>query len=252
MDFDLIVRKLGRDLESVNVYPLGDLHLGSQEFDVEMFNKWLRIVEEDENGLVVIAGDMLDNGLKDSKTDSYGQAIRIREQKKILAFKLKPIAEKILVAVQGNHEFRSSYLVDDCPMYDALAKIDAEDSYRENFGFAKISLGNKNSERQFTYTIAVAHGKSKTKAEKFAYAIDGMDIFITGHIHQPASTFPAKIVIDPYNDKVTMRGFKHVTVPSFQDFGGYALRDMYMPQDGKVIPIITLSGLEKEVKISWI
>lgn len=252
MDFDLIVKKFGVDVETVNVYPLGDLHIGSTEFNLDNWNRWSKAVQADPNGVVILVGDMMDNGLKNSKTNSYAQTLQPFQQKKLLVELLEPISDKIVLSLQGNHEYRSVYLTDDCPLYDALARLWIEDTYRENFGFLKISLGKKNAERQFTYTLAVAHGKSKNKNEKFAYAIDGMDVFITGHTHQPASSFPAKIVIDPYNEVVKMRGYKHVSVPSFQNFGGYALRDMYMPQDGTVFPVITLNGTKKEVIVKWI
>jgi len=154
---------------------------------------------------------------------------------------------------RGNHEYRSIDEVDDCPLYDVMAKFDLEDIYRENMAFMKISLGEKSIDRQYTYTVVLGHGVSKNKTEMFGYSVDGMDVFITGHTHQPASTFPAKIVIDPHNNKVSLVEYTHVTVPSFQMLGGYALKGMYLPQSYSKIPVIELGGENKKgVSVHWI
>ncbi len=250
-DFDLIVHKFGREIEQLNIYPLGDVHVGSAQFNEKLFDKWLKAVQDDENGYVVIIGDLIDNGLKESKTNSYRSAMTPIEEERYLSNKLKPIKDRILGAVTGNHENRSLTMVDDCPLYDVLSKLDLEHLYRENMSFLKLSVGEKNKTRQWTYTFALAHGGSDTKTKKFSYSIDGMDVFVTGHTHQPTSFFPAKIVIDPYNDKVRLVGYTHVIVPSFQDYGGYALKGMYMPQDNSKFPVVHLSGLEKEVTLEW-
>lgn len=252
-DFEMVVHKLDKDIDSINIYPLGDLHIGSENFDERAWQKWKQVVLNDVSGYIVIVGDMVDNGLKNSKTNSYGAALRPREQKEWLKRELEPLKDKILGACRGNHEERSVNDTDDCPLYDVMAKLDLEDLYRENMAFVKVSLGYKNKERQYSYNLVLAHGGSKSKVDKFGYAIDGMDAFITGHTHSPASDFPAKIVIDPRNETVGMSSFVHITVPSFQKAGGYTLRALYAPQqDANRIPILTLKGYEKGTVLTWI
>lgn len=250
-DFELIIHRLGRDLPWINVYPLGDVHIGSQDFDLEQWNRWKEMVMSDPYGYVVLVGDLVDNGLRNSKTNPYEATMRPREQKEWLKDQLRPLKNRILGGVQGNHEIRSVNESDDCPMYDVMAKLDLEDLYRENMAFIKVSLGEKNKERQFAYTLVLGHGASKGRVEKFSYSIDGMDALITGHTHQGSSNFYSKIVIDPHNEKVRVDGYTHLVVPSFAKMGGYALRAMYSPQDHRKIPILSLSGKTKEVTILW-
>lgn len=252
-DFDLIVHKLPTEMSYVNVYPIGDVHIGSDHFNEKAFFGWKKAVEADPNGVVVIVGDLMDNGLKNSKTNSYEQLMRPRDQKQWLKTQFQSLADagKIIGACTGNHEYRSSQLTDECPLYDIMAKLDIEHLYRENMAFIKVAVGEKNKERQFSYNLVLAHGNSRGKTETFGYAIDGMDVFVTGHTHQPTSRFPAKIVIDSRNENVYMSGFCHVNVPSFQEFGGYALKGMYMPQDSKY-PVIRLNGERKEVNVLWV
>lgn len=251
-DLELIVHSLDRSLKEVHLYPLGDLHLDSELFDLSLWEKWKLQVINDPLGYVGFVGDIFDNTLKNSKGNSYANIGRTRDSKRWFANEMLPLKDRILGGTDGNHEYRSVYASDDSPLYDVMCKLDLEDYYRENMAFIKISLGEKNAERQFTYVVVLAHGGFERKTNTFSYAIDGMDVFITGHDHKPKNNFPAKIKIDPHNNKVTTVGLIHATVPSFQRTGGYALKGMYMPQDNDRIPMITLDGTKKYTSITWI
>ena len=60
-DFVLMNYKF-EDKPHLNIYPLGDVHIGSKEFDLELFKKWIEVVTNDPNGAVVIIGDMMNMG----------------------------------------------------------------------------------------------------------------------------------------------------------------------------------------------
>lgn len=79
-DLELIVHKLGEDVKGINIYPLGDLHIGSQDFSMTYWKKWIETVQADPNGKVVIIGDLVDNGLKNSKTLPYDAVMRPRTE----------------------------------------------------------------------------------------------------------------------------------------------------------------------------
>ena len=251
-DYDMIVHKLGTEVTGINIYPIGDLHIGSQTFNVEIFDRWIKRVAEDPNGYVVIVGDMVDNGLKNSKTNSYEATMRPRDQKQWLKDRFKPIAGKILGGVQGNHEVRSVNDSDDCPMYDVFSKLDIEDLYRENIAFLKVNLGFRNKTRQHSYGLVLSHGGAKARVDKFVPTIDGLDVFISGHTHGAGCAFPSKIVMDMKNECVRLVDYVQVVVPSFATFGGYAVKGLYTPQGSNKFPVIQLSGEKKEVRLLWI
>jgi len=235
----------------LNFYPVGDLHPESEQFNERLWYTWKKTVMEDEFGYWGYIGDMFDNALKKSKTNSYEQRMRPRDAKIWLTKELGDIRDKCFGGCDGNHEYRSVYECDDSPLYDVMSKLDLEDYHRPNACFMKIAVGEKSKDRQFAYTFVLQHGKSRGKVVNYSYAIDGMDVMITGHTHGAESGFPAKIVIDPYNEMVRQVPFKRVIVPSMLDFGGYAMRDMYMPQDNTIIPVVTLLGDKKKVEVSW-
>lgn len=241
------------DVNTINLYPLGDLHIGSPLHNPDAFQKWYEDVQSDPNGFVVLVGDLMDIGIKSSKSSVYNQTTTVKEQKKELVNLLEPISHKILGCVTGNHEERITKEIGDCPTYDVLSKLDLEDLYRPNLGFIKLAFGSRKkcpSQKQ-VYTIGLHHGASKSKVDKFKYAIDGLDVMITGHTHTPSVDFPSKIVLDTRNECIKMVDFVNLVVPSFTTYGDYVERAMYMPNSGTKYPVIQLSGSEKEVKVLW-
>jgi len=246
-DFDMIVHKFNKDIK---IKPLSDLHCGSQGF---MSKEWAKFKEEllnDKDMYVIIAGDMLDNTLKSSVGNSYENTMRPSEQKKWLSQELKDIKDRILCVVPGNHERRSEKDADDNPLYDICCLLDIEDLYRPNMAFVKIQLGERNSNRQ-TYTFCVSHGASKNKVDKFSYAIDGLDLLVTGHTHKASNDFPAKIVVDSKNNKVSIKPYKTIVATSWQGYMGYPVREMMLPSSF-VAQEIKLYVKEKIVEVkSW-
>ncbi len=253
-DFDMLIYKFNNNIK---IKPLSDLHIGSQGF---MSKEWLQFKEEilqDENTYIVIAGDMMDNALKSSVSNVYEQTMRPADQKKWLSNELKDIKDRILCIVSGNHERRSEKDSDDNPLYDVCCKLDIEDRYRSNMAFIKIQLGERNSKRQ-TYVLGITHGSGGgstgnaiNRNEKFAYAIDGLDLLITGHTHKPANSFPAKILVDSKNNKVSIKPFKTIIASSWQAYAGYPLREMMNPS-AFVKQTITLHLNEKIIETNVI
>jgi len=251
-EFDLIVRRYDKDTPYLNLYPLGDLHVGAREFDHDKWKRWKKMVMDDKHSAIVCIGDLIENGNKRSVgAGVYDQTMSPSEQKRWLMKELLPMKDKILCAVQGNHEDRTKKDSDNCAMYDVMLLLGLEHLYRETSGFVKVGLGEKQHDRQWTYTFALFHGASKFKTRVMGYAIDGIDALITGHIHQGESYFPAKIVVDSKNETVTMRGFTRMVTTPFLKFGGYGAKAMYEPADHTKIPILSLSGKKKEVVVIW-
>lgn len=251
-DFEMIKANFGRDVDYVNVYGIADLHIGSQNVDLKSWERWKNMVMADDNGVVVLVGDMGDFSLKNSIGNSYDATMSPAKQKEWLKNELEPMKDKIIGGIKGNHEYRVDYAVGECPLYDVMCKLDIEDRYRPNMGFVKIKLGSKSKDRQFAYSLVLAHGQSRKKTSDFGYVIDGVDVFFTGHTHCPSDEFQSKIVFDTHNEFVSMRDFTHITLPSFQSLGGYALKGLYLPQSSRKFPIVRLSGVEKDIQVMWV
>ena len=248
-DFVLIQSKF-EELEYLNIYPLGDVHIGSKECDIELFKKWVEMVKNDPNGVAVIVGDMMNMGLKNSKSNIYEELLSPMEQKEVCYELLLPIADKIVAGCPGNHEYRSVREVGTNPMYDVFCRLRIEDRYRENVCFLKLTVG-KQGKNPNTYGVVLTHGSSKNKDEKWTYSVDGCDCFINGHTHEANHKPMGKIRMDLTHNKVKTVGYHNIVVVPFQRYGGYAIRGKYMPNHLGQFQCVTFDGTSKRVGYTY-
>lgn len=264
-DFELIQHSFmgGHD---ITIIPIYDVHLGSQECMEQEFIKFIQTVKDTPNVYLVLGGDLIDNGTRSGVTNVFRATMSPSQQKKEMANILKPVADRILCFVPGNHERRSGKDADDDPVYDIAAKLDLEHLYRENIAFIKIQMGQTersigasrvDGDKRPTYTIVVSHGAgggiltgaTVNRGERFGYVIDGMDALIMGHSHKPFTTQPGKIQIDTRNNKVSVKPFKVISATSWLSWGGYAAQKMLLPTT-HCLHTLTLKGDHKEIIIT--
>ena len=238
------------DSTHLNIYPLGDVHIGSKEFDRELFNQWIEMVKADPNGAVVIIGDIMNMGLRNSKSNVYEENLSPMEQKELCYELLEPIADKIIAGCSGNHEYRAVKEVGMNPLYDVFCRLRIEDRYRENACFIKLTVG-KQGKNPNTYGVVLTHGSTKTKDEKWTYGVDGCDCFISGHTHEAIHKPLGKIRMDLSHNKVKTVDYQHIVVLPFQRYGGYAIRGKYMPNHLGQFQCITFDGSTKKVGYSY-
>lgn len=244
-DFTLI-RCQYDDYPHLNIYPLGDVHIGSKEFDEELFLTWRENVLNDLYGVVVIIGDMMNMGLRNSRSNVYEEILSPMAQKEYCYDLLKPISDKIIGGCSGNHEYRAVKEVGMNPLYDVFCRLCIEDRYRENACFLKVTVGKQGSNPN-TYGVVLTHGSTKTKDEKWTYGVDGCDCFISGHTHLGTHQPLGKIRMDLTHNKVKTVGYHHIVVTPFQSYGGYAIRGKYMPNHLGQFQRITFDGTTKRV-----
>jgi predicted MPP superfamily phosphohydrolase len=263
-DFELIKHDL-RGGHDVTIIPISDVHLGAAECMEKEFMEFVRMVADKPNVYLTLGGDLLNNATKSSVSNIYDEVYRPSEAKRMMAKLLEPVKDRILCAVGGNHERRSSKDVDDDITYDIMTKLDIENLYRENIAFVKIQMGrpttsgghrNKGAYRP-TYCIAVTHGSGGgvltgagvNRNERFGYAIDGVDALIVGHTHKPYTTQPGKISVDLKNDRVSVKPFRVISSTSWLSFGGYAAQKMLLPST-HCLQTLVLRGDKKEIIVT--
>lgn len=249
----------------ITVIPVSDVHLGADEQMEREWMEFLEMVKNTPNTYITLGGDLLNNGLKNSLTNVYRERYMPNEAKRMMAKMLEPVRDRILCAVSGNHERRTSKEVDCDLTYDIMSKLDLEHLYRENIAFVKIQMGvterdngtKTDSVKRPTYRLVVTHGAgggvltggSVNRNERFGYVIDGMDALIVGHTHKPFTSQPGKIVFDAQNNKVSIKPFKVITSTSWLQWGGYAAQKMLLPST-HCLHTLHLSGDHKEIVVT--
>lgn len=249
----------------ITIVPISDVHLGSPECREQEFIAFINKVKDTPNVYLILGGDLIDNGTRSSVTNPFRATMPPSQQKKEMANILSEVRDRILCFVPGNHERRSGKDADDDPVYDIAAKLDLEHLYRENIAFVKIQMGIKEHESgavtngsfRPTYMFVVTHGAgggiltggAVNRGERFGYVIDGMDALIVGHTHKPFTTQPGKILIDPRNNKVSIKPFKVISSTSWLNYGGYAAAGMLLPAT-HCLHMLTLRGDKKEIIVT--
>jgi len=257
----MIIRNVPLD-EDVHIRILSDLHVGSKQFNEKAYDLWRQSIRPKD--LIVIVGDLMDNGLK-SSYGSYEQTMMPNAQREYIYQTLKQFAGtgQILCCVSGNHESRTSRETDEFPLYSVLCRMKEEDKYRRGGCFVKLRFGGsedrkkRNGRYRPTYNIAVLHGNaggmyvssSGAKAERFAMGISNCDLLISGHTHRPL-TFPLSHIAFPDNKNATMvkKQMAVVIASSYLNYGGYALEKM-LPSTAMCSQEIILSARGKHIQV---
>lgn len=238
----------------ISIFPISDVHYGAVNHLEREWDEFCRMVLNSPDTYLVLGGDLINNNLKTSPGSVFEDPVRPQEQKKRMTEMLMPLRDRILCACGGNHEARSKDADVDLTR-DIMCKLDIEDRYRENAVFMKVSIGERKRSGSpvQSYTFAVTHGTSLNNCERFGNAIDGLDVLVVGHTHKGVVSRPSKLVIDRRNSVVTMRDYTIVSMVSWLNYGGYALRKMLPPAQVAHPQKINLIATEnqKKLEVVW-
>jgi predicted phosphodiesterase len=234
----VIIRQYPRETEYLTLYPVSDVHWGAAECMEREFRSYLKKIEGDPNAAVLLAGDLLNNGVKSSKTDVYKEKYPPDIQKEMMIDLLMPIRNKIVAGVSGNHEYRT--VKESCQdvMKDVFMGLQIKDCYSPDAAFVKISLGEKiKNKKQATYMIYLSHGSGGgsmlgagvSRQDNYQFTIEGVDISVTGHTHRPTKTPSARLMFDSRNNNVIKSNTLIFVCTSWLDYAGYPERAQMRP-----------------------
>ena len=252
-----------KDRDMIKIFPVGDVHLGSVQCNEFAWRQFVQTVADDPDAYIVLLGDLIDNGTRNSVASPFEQSMSPLEQKKAMSRYLEPLKDKILAMTTGNHEARSSKESDVDLTEDIAIKLDLEDRYRKEICFVKITLGERSDHRpQQTYNLVVTHGagggaltgSGVNKSERFSSVIEGVDVFISGHTHKPVVTKPRRLVIDTRVNSVLERDTVILTASSWLSYGGYAAAKMLTPSSSCNPQCLTLYGKadkKRQMTVTW-
>lgn len=255
--------------DTISILPISDVHYGAVEHNRKKWEKFLESVLERENVYLVLHGDLINNATRSSVSDIFTETCRPSDQKRKMAEYLYPVKDRILCAVEGNHEFRSGKDVDDDPMEDIMARLGLCDLYSPIDIFLKVGIGYRNKEigpagrTEHVYTFMVMHGAgggattgaSVNRNEKYLTYWEGVDCLISGHTHKPSHTKPVHMIFDSSTGEVRQRVMNQVCTASWMDYGGYPIKKMLPPGCTCEAQEIILKNVdhtrEKKMQVLW-
>lgn len=243
-----ILYNLPLEWKYVDIYFIGDLHYGSNEFDCGKWSRFKKSIANDEFAKVIFIGDLMENAIPNSKSDIFSQTASPHLQKEWVASQLAELKDKVICVVSGNHEFnRSTKNCDMYPLYDACVYAGVQDKYRDIFAICDIGIGDvKNKGKQYHYVGQIQHRAKDIKSCCSADFTDGIDFFAYGHDHEPKDKPRAKLVYDPYNKVMRKRNVEVLNSGAFLQYGGYGARTGYRVQSDKIY-MLRIYGNERKM-----
>lgn len=251
---DIITTELG-EFEYLEVFPLADVHWGDPKTDEGLFKRFVQYINEATNRYVIINGDLINNALKSSVSNVYNELYSPGQQKYMMAEILKPIGDRILCIVPGNHEERSAKDSDTDITKDIAYMIGCEKKYRENGAYINVRFGKDRHGHKISYTGYIVHGTGGGRsAGAPANALEKLtmsfiaDFYVIGHMHRKLAFKNSYFKPNAIYSELEQCERAFVISPPWQDYGGYAQRKMYTPQAKGAKPMI-LNGKTKDIEV---
>jgi hypothetical protein len=223
--------------DSSYLIPIGDIHLGDKSFGGEGERKlkgYLDWVKERPNAYIFIGGDLFNVASRLSKTspfetdcNEYQRAIELFE----------PYKDKIIGAIDGNHENRMIDMFGVSPMQAfcmALKIPYCGWSAMVRFGVGKREDSNRYRQNYFVYLHHTTGGGATVggklnRVAKLREVVEGMDVLCGFHNHQLAAA-PQDVFYPSMQGGIMKRRIWFVDCGSYLSWeGSYAEKGMMTP-----------------------
>lgn len=241
-----------KDQDVVEIYPVHDLHYGSEQFDLHRWTQLHDLIMEKPNRYVVWVGDLLEFSIPFNKhSDVLTQMYTPHEQKQYISALFKEMGNRTLAILDGNHEQRSFKTTGQYALYDCAAIAGIESQYRTAYAVIDVGVGegaHRMKERQLHYVLFATHRAKQLKSFGSADAIEGIDIFLYGHDHEPSDHPRGKLIYDARNHAVIFKSVECVNCGAFLTYGGYGAQAGYRPKSNKLYKIVLYGGDEKKIE----
>jgi predicted phosphodiesterase len=247
---------LPASIETITVEVFFDLHIGSPKCDTDLIKERIERVKNNPNTYCIIGGDIINNSTKTSVGDVYSEPLSPMAQITTAIELFKPIKDKIIGCVSGNHE-RRTYKQDGIDLiYFMCTELGIVDryAYGAELLFIRFGVNPRDKRRKMCYTVYLTHGDGqggrliggKANGLQRRGRIVNSDIVITGHTHTPFTFRENTFVIDYQNSTVNEREQVFINASATLNYEEYA--ELYgLPPSSKISPRVILDGRKKTI-----
>jgi predicted phosphodiesterase len=253
----VIKRDLGVEFKSIKVLALSDFHIGDSLCNLKLIRQVLEDVKNSPNTFIILNGDLMNNGIKNSVSSVYDEELTPTEQILRLCDLLEPVKDRILVIHPGNHEWRT-YKEDGVDIIRLVARqLGIEDRFSDGWWYLYLTFGlnEKKRDRPMMYTITGVHGygggrKNGGKINNLVEMSDKViaDVYVMGHTHTPIMTRNSIFMPDYQHKTLVQKDKYYLMTNSFLEYGGYGEQYGFTPSTNEHQEMI-LDGTKKLIKI---
>lgn len=200
---------------SVLLFPLPDLHAGNINARLDLFEQWVKVVNNTYNSGVILNGDILDNATQTSVSNTHDENLPPEEVIDYLYDQFLPLAKqgKIIAITPGNHDSKDSKRGVDTNI--SALKILADRlkvPFCPHNAHITINMPIEGSKEKGKLVVAAMHGAGKggntaksldvmKSQSNAAFPQGDADLVITGHTHPPQGAITSERVEVPVKDK---------------------------------------------------
>jgi len=257
--------------DSAYIIPFGDIHLEDQYF-TEKSEKKLKeqidFVKKHDNARAFLTGDIFNVATRTSKTSPFSINKKLLnkyngDQMEYALDLFRPISDKIIGAIDGNHEQRTidfnnrSWITELC---GKLSSKEREVKYCDIscLLFLKIGKSRIEGERSAqTYSGYIHHttggggtaGSKINRVKKLEDIVVACDFYIGAHNHMCGAVTLSTFIANNTKCTVTQINQSYIDAGGFLDYGGYVERFQLSPTTIGA-PIIYFETKNKNIKIN--
>lgn len=237
---------LGSDVETVNLYPLADIHAGSAHFHSGEFEDYVSEIDKDPNAVVILNGDLINNAVRHGVSDIYEDTLNPQESIDYVYDVLLPIRDKIIGVVPGNHENRTYKATGIDVVRNLSERLGVIQYYDHVANLIFLSFGKSRSRDNVRNTFSIYHthgsGGGRTtggKANKLGRMSDIVqcDVYIHSHTHMPISFKQDFFLASNSNKGISRVSQLYVNTNAYEGYGGYGEAAGYPPSNTEYVTV---------------
>lgn len=235
---------------------LGDMHIGDELCDLQLIKNTINYIKHTRDCYVILNGDLINNALKTSKSDSYKEQMTIEDEQDLLIELLAPIKDRILVMTTGNHEYRTSLLAGINPLKSVAYALGVKDKLVEESYLLDIEFGKAYGKASTpnNYVVFGIHGgngggrragATANALQDMALIRPDMDLYVHSHTHTQMNYSDMVFLYNRAANKTREHQRTFYNANAFLKYGGYAEKKGYKPTDRNPSVLVVKAIREK-------
>ena len=166
------IKEFRTKYNDIYLYPIGDTHIGDKGFTKESQDKlkgYIEFIRKTPNAFAILQGDILNCATRVSKSSPFEQNMDLKEQIEKAVELLRPIKNKIIGGIQGNHEARLSDFCGYSPMISICERLGIDYMGDSGIYIFRMSCHSKKDIPRCSFTLYSHHttgGNGRTIGSK--------------------------------------------------------------------------------------
>lgn len=244
------------------IVPIGDIHAGDPSFTEKQqsrLKQMINFVAAHENARVILMGDLVNVATRASKTAPWNQT---EGEENIIIKLFTPIKEKIITAIEGNHEMRLLDYANYSITQSICRALQIPYGGLSCVVNVKVrTVGRAEQKRgafRQNYTFYCHHttgggstiGGKINRVEKLRQMVVNADVYLGGHSHLLAASPVACAYVDSSHKKVEFKDQWVVDCGGYLEWSNSYAEAKEYPPNKLGSPIIELQGRVHKIKVS--